>query len=207
MMKPREAPRWRLLRFESLDPHLNLAIDEAILMAVEAGTAPNTLRLWRNPRSVVLGVCEEIEDEVELAACERLGVQVLRRFTGGGTVYHDQGNLNWTIAVRREPSMFGEILDSSEIFQTFVKPISTALRTLGLEPELRPPASIFIDGMKVSGMAASVKRGAVLCHGSLLLNSNIAMMGQVLKNMKYPVANLSDLVDKRFPDSYMEDEG
>jgi len=194
MMKPREAPHWRLLRFESGDPRLNLAVDEAILKSVETGLVSNTLRLWRNPRSVVLGVSEEDEDEVDLDACKRFGVQIVRRFTGGGTVYQDGGNLNWTVVVKREPSMFSEIRDISEIFWTFAKPISIALGRFGLKAELRLPASILVDGMKISGMAASIKRGALLCHSSLLVNSDLSLMRRVLKNMKYPVANLRDLI-------------
>jgi len=202
---PGEASHWRLLRFECKDPRLNLAIDETILKAADAGRVPNTLRLWRNPRSVVLGISEEVENEVNLDACQRFGVQIVRRSSGGGTVYQDGGNLNWTAVVKREPSMFGEIRDVSEVFQTFATPILMALERLRLKGRFEPPASILVDGKKVSGMAASIKKGALLCHGSLLVDCDVQLMQVVLRNMKYPVANLSDLVRREIALLEMEE--
>jgi lipoate-protein ligase A len=202
---PKGMPCWRLLRFECGDPRLNLAIDETILKVADAGRVPNTLRLWGNSRSVVLGISEEVENEVNLDACQRFGVQIVRRSSGGGTVYQDGGNLNWTVVVKREPSMFGEIRDVSEVFQTFAAPILMVLERLRLRGRFEPPASILVDGKKVSGMAASIKKGALLCHGSLLVDCDIQLMRIVLRNMKYPVANLSDLVRKEIPLLEMEE--
>jgi len=79
------------------DPRENLALEEAILRAVGEGEQPPTLRIWRNPRCVVIGRGQRPEEEADLAACERLRIPVLKRPSGGGAVYHHPGNLNFSL--------------------------------------------------------------------------------------------------------------
>jgi len=185
---------WRLLDVEYRDPYRNVAVDEALLIAVDRNAAPNTVRFWRNLNAVVVGRSQSIEKEVNLEACERYGTFVVRRFTGGGSVYQDHGNLNWTIVSRRDhPSAKAKGI--LEVFEVFSYPILEGIRTLGIRAEFKPPNSIFIDDKKISGMAAYIKRESILCHGTLLVNTNLNILTSVLKLMKTKVTTLQHELD------------
>lgn len=164
-----------LLDIEFRDPSLNLALDEAILGEVARGDAPPTLRVWRNPRCVVVGRGQRIEDEVDLVVCRRLQVPVLKRASGGGAVYHHSGNLNFSLylpltgtwaSVRRSQDRITGLLAS-------------ALRErFGIGAEAREGA-VFAHGCKVSG-SAQLRRRALLHHGTLLLAPDGISMEAVL---------------------------
>ena len=89
-----ETSSWRLLDLEYADAPSNLALEEAIAGQVGEGKSPSTLRLWRNRNAAIIGENQSAYAEVRLGACKELGAEVVRRFTGGGAVYHDLGNLN-----------------------------------------------------------------------------------------------------------------
>ncbi len=180
---------WRLLDIEYRDPYRNMAVDEVLLIAVERSAAPNTVRFWRNPNAVVIGRSQSLEAEVNLEACEKLGTPVVRRFTGGGTVYQDHGNLNWTIVARRNHALSraGGVLG---IFEEFSSPILEGIKILRTQAEFRPPNGIFIGEKKISGMAAYVKKGSILCHGTLLVSTNLGVLTSVLKLLKTEVTTL-----------------
>lgn len=135
----------------------NLAFDEALLRA--ASPEPS-LWLWRNQRCVVLGRGQKAEREVDLAACSADGVPVLRRGSGGGTVYHDPGNLNITL-VRPGPveplAMLGDVL-------------STVVTELGLRPRVTK-RGLFIGTDKLCGFAALRVKHGVLAHSTLLIDT------------------------------------
>lgn len=182
---------WRLLLVEDPDPIVNVAIDEAVLTAVDQRKAPNTLRFWRNKKTVVLGRSQRTQEEVNLDACEKLGVSVVKRFTGGGAVYQDFGNLNWTVITRKEYLPFNSPTEIHRVFSLFGETIAEGLRRVGYDCTFKPPNSITLKGFKVSGMAAYVKSASILCHGTLLLNVDLTVMSKVLKKMKVEVANLN----------------
>ena len=188
---------WRLLVLEETDPHANMAVEEALLRVVEEGYAMNTLRLWRSTRSAVIGWSEKAEETLNLENCRRLRIPIVRRFTGGGTVYHDLGNLNWTFAFRKDPKEQGKVISARRIFETFSSPIIEALRGLGVEAEFREPNALYIKGGKVSGMAMYVKRRSILCHGTLLIDSDLNLLKLALKCLKNPVTNVNDEAPSR----------
>ncbi len=175
---------------EDPDPIVNTAIDEAVLIAVDRKEAPNTLRFWRNRKAVVLGRSQRVEEEVSLSACKRFGVSVVKRFTGGGAVYQDCGNLNWTVATRKGYPPFKSLTKIRKVFNLFGEPIAGGLRRLGYDCTFQPPNSITLRGFKVSGMAAYVKLASILCHGTLLLDADLSVMVKVLRKMKDEVTNL-----------------
>ena len=181
--------KWRLLKGPWTDPHRNLVLEEAILSLTDAGKSPWTLRLWMNDRSVVVGVNQNLSD-VKIGYCLENGIPVLRRVTGGGTVYQDLRNLNWSVFAPRD--MVG--CNVSSIYRTLSKPVVEAVRSLGAEAVYTPPNSIRVEGYKVSGMAAYVKRNVVLCHGTLLLDSDLNTMSEAIV-VRDAVANLSTFVD------------
>lgn len=152
-----------LLDLAFRDPHLNLALDEAILGEVGRGKAEPTLRVWRNPRCVVVGRGQRIEDEADLALCRRLGIPVLRRPSGGGAVVHHAGNLNFSLFL----PLAGQWTSVQESRDYLTGLLASALRErLGIEAEPREGA-IFVAQAKVSG-SAQLRRRALLHHGTLL---------------------------------------
>lgn len=181
---------WRLLRSNLSNPYLNMAIEEAILVSVNEGEAPSTLRFWRNSRSVVLGRSQNVSDEVNIKECKRYGVKIIRRFTGGGAVYQDLGNLNWTFIISRESEFCPNTL--SELYEFACNIVIEGLKDLGVDARFIRPNSIFVRNRKVSGLAAYIKRNAVLCHGTLLIHSNLKILSKVLSRPRYEVTNIAD---------------
>lgn len=187
-----------MLDFEEDNPGMNMAIDEAVLLAVEKGMIPNTVRFWKNRNAVAIGYSQKVEKEIHQAACRRSGVAIVRRFTGGGAVYQNYGNLNWTVVIRRDDYPGRSISGVSDIFQVLSRPIIQGLEMLGLRSEFKPPNGICIGGKKISGMAAYVKRESLLCHGTLLVYGDFSLMRHVLRNQKVEVTTLEEKLSERF---------
>ena len=173
--------RWRFLELEfPSDPAMNLAIDEAILNSVLEGRISSTLRFWRNNRSVIVGRFQRICDEVDLDLCAKEGISVVRRISGGGTVYQDLGNLNYTIVLTDEHRLI-KGLGITESYKVLCSWLQRALKLVGLNPEFKPPGNILLNGKKISGSAQLRRRGGVLHHGTLLVNADLNLMKKVLK--------------------------
>jgi len=173
-----ERGKWRLLEVEYLDPHMNMAVEEAILLAVEKGEAPNTVRFWRNANAVVLGCSNRVEYEVNLTACRKYNTTIVRRITGGGTVYQDYGNLNWSITLRRNATPLPN--DLLGVYEKFGNIIVKGMRALVADVSFKPFNAIVINGKKICGMAMYSKKNSILCHGTLLVNSELEILSEVL---------------------------
>jgi len=181
----KNAETWRLLDAEYQDPYMNLALEEAIPLSVGKGTSPNTLRFWRNPNAVVIGRFQSAETEVNIDDCNRHQTAIVRRFTGGGAVYHDLGNLNCAISVRRDHPLIET--DLGETFKRLSKWIVEGLRLLGAPARYEPPNSIQVNGRKIAGGAGAVKSGFVFNHCSILISSNLKRLSEVLNSREDPV--------------------
>ena len=185
-------------------PQENLALEEAILRAVGEGRQPPTLRVWRNPRCVVIGRGQRPEEEADLGRCARLRIPVVVRPSGGGAVYHHPGNLNFSLflpltgpwtSVRESQARLARLL-AGELWRRFSLP--AVVRDGG----------VFVEGRKVSG-AAQLRRRALLHHGTLLLWSDEVPMEEVLLALRpgysptqvasrpAPVGDLSTLLGKK----------
>lgn len=169
---------WRLLDFEFENPYANLAVEEAIPTQVGRGQAPNTVRFWRNLNAVVIGRFQSATMEVSLEACKRFGTTIVRRFTGGGAVYHDQGNLNYAIAVDKHHRLIKS--DLGETFKMLSMAVIGGLETLGIAAEFEPPNSLRVNERKIGGAAGAIRSGFVFYHGSILVNSNLETLSEVL---------------------------
>jgi lipoate-protein ligase A len=193
--------RWRLLDLESEDPAMNMAIEEAIARAVGMGASGATVRFWRNGGAVVIGRFQCARLEADLDACKRHGVRVIRRFTGGGAVYQDLGNLNFAISIPSERLPKAAQLSWLRLLSS---PVVSALRSLGLDAELCG-MSIRICGKKVSGLAGCLRWGCGFLHGTLLISSDLSMIRELLRppqagspyvrSRPEEVANIGDLLD------------
>jgi lipoate-protein ligase A len=186
--------KWRLLNLGFNDPYLNMAIEESILLAVNEGLSPNTIRFWRNTKSVVIGRSQDVLDELNVEACRIYGVKIVRRFTGGGTVYHDLGNLNWTIVISYNSKLYPKTL--SDLYNSTCKIVIEGLKYLGVNAEFKQPNSIWVKGKKISGVAAYVKKNAALSHGTLLIDADLAILSKVLSHLCYPVTNIKNELKK-----------
>jgi len=172
---------WRLIDMRIEDAPTQMAIDEAIAMARLKENTPNTVRLYRwNPSAVSIGYFQGIEKEVNLPACEKYGVDVIRRITGGGAVYHDyNGEITYSlVAPEADPKMPADILESYELI---CGAIANGLATLGVDAEFKPVNDIVAGGKKISGNAQTRRHGVVLQHGTVLVDTDIRRMFQVLR--------------------------
>ena len=151
----------------SLDPVSNLGLEEAL---VRSEPPSPVLRVWQNSPCVVVGRGQRMEREVDLAACARDGVPVLRRASGGGAVYHDLGNLNVTVVVPGYRTGLAAHL---------VQLIAEVIRQYGLEPSIGV-RGIHVGSTKVSGLASQVTRTGTLAHATVLVTTPAVRVGVYL---------------------------
>jgi lipoate-protein ligase A len=190
---------WRVLDYSSEDPAMNLAIDEAILRCLLEDHSPNTLRLWRNPPSVIIGCFQNPESVVNVEACKDLGINVLRRASGGGAVYHDFGNLNYSVMIRKS-SLRADVEEVEKSYDVFCGGVVEGLKMLGIAACNRK-GDIVINGKKVSGSAQHRLYNTILHHGTLMIDVNLDLLGRSLglsEPQKYLV-NLHDALSSKVP--------
>lgn len=186
----------KFLELNSKNPYLNLAIEEYIFENCEE----ETFIIWQNEPCVVIGKNQNPYAEVKIDLCRDRDVKIVRRITGGGAVYHDLGNVNYSFI---SPS-HKEGID----FAYFTKPIIDALSILGVDAKLSGRNDIVLsDGRKISGNAQHSKGGRVLHHGTLLFNSDLNVLGELLnvdpeklkskavRSVRSRVANISEVSD------------
>jgi len=170
---------FRYLETGAHQAFFNMGLDEAILESVASGAQPPTLRLYAwKPAAVSVGYFQGVRDEVDLAACERLGVDVVRRLTGGGAVFHAD-ELTYSVVVPETHALAkGGILDS---YRSICAGVIAGLSELGIVSEFVPLNDIVSGGKKLSGNAQTRKHGCLLQHGTVLLGVDLDAMFSVLK--------------------------
>ena len=196
--------RLRVLLFETpYDPYCNIAFEEAMARARGCNIIPDTIRFFRNSNAVIIGYFQKAEEEVNMDYLNKIGSSLVRRATGGGAVYHDMGNLNYSIALSLERAASMNPIDY--IFKVLINGAVDALKALGLPARLENINDIVIGDRKVSGTAASTLWGSIFFHGAMLLNTDISRLSSVLKvskkklmdkgisSVKYRVTNLFDI--------------
>ena len=176
---------WRILKLETHNAAMNMAIDEAILRRRAAEAVPNTLRFYRwKPSAVSIGRFQRLENEVHLENCRTLGVDLVRRISGGGSVFHDsEGEVTYSVVTKTEDMGAKDI---AEVYTRIYVAIGEALRVLGIGADYGPGdakncPNLTVKGKKISGSAQANKGGIVLQHGTLLLDLDLPKMFTVLR--------------------------
>jgi lipoate-protein ligase A len=161
------------------DASMSMAIDEALLMLNADEKSPNTIRFWRwLPSTVSLGCFQSVEREVDLSVAKRYGVDVTRRITGGGAVFHDYGGELTYSVVCRQSDVPHDIVDS---YKLVCDGLVRGLERLGLRAEFKPVNDVHVNGKKISGSAQTRRWGSVLQHGTVLVSPDVRLMFELLK--------------------------
>ncbi len=189
-------------------PHFNLATEEFLLR--ESSFDQPVMRIWQNSPAVIVGRFQNTLAEIDHDFIKANEIDIVRRITGGGAVYHDLGNINYTIV---QKAMARKI-----DFETFTRPIIKLLAQYGIKAELSGRNDIEIDGKKISGSAQTIVQGRILHHGTLLFSSDLEMLGKALKpkggklaskgvrSVGARVGNIAGyLTEKLTADNFMED--
>lgn len=174
----------------------NMGLDEAILESVSTGVEPPTLRLYAwKPHAVSIGYFQGIQDEVDLERCAALGIDVVRRLTGGGAVFHAQELTYSLVAPVSHPLVAGTILDS---YRSICSGVINGLDVMGIRAEFLPLNDVCVNGRKLSGNAQTRKRGCVLQHGTIILGLDVDTMFTILKvpNEKLKGKLMQDVRDR-----------
>ncbi len=180
---------FRFIDLETHDAYMNMAIDEAIMLAMKEGKAPPTLRLYRwKPSAVSVGTFQSMSDEIDVEFCRENGIDYIRRITGGGAVFHDyEGEVTYSIIIPKEHRL--ALSDILESYRLLCGGIVNALKHLGIVSEFKSINDVNVGNKKVSGNAMTRRHGCILQHGTTLLDLNITLMFTILK---VPQEKISD---------------
>jgi lipoate-protein ligase A len=178
---------WRVISLNSYSAAENMAIDEAISSLVKEGLSPPTIRFYRwSPGAVTIGCFQCVYDEADLDACRRLGIDFVRRATGGGAVYHDPAG-EITYSVIAPESLFSK--DIRESYREICSCIIAGLAKLGIDAAFRPINDVIVGGRKVSGSAQMRRQGVLTQHGTILYGLDRNTMFSVLKPSKLKLSD------------------
>ena len=160
------------------DPFFNIAAEEYILKRDDK----DVVMLWQCSPSVIIGKHQNTLTEVNTGFADRLNIPVIRRLSGGGTVYHDEGNINYTVITTEKRR--DRLID----FRKFTQPVIDLLGTMGLKVLFEGKNNLVIKGKKFSGNSAHVYKNRVMHHGTLLFNSDLDILDKAIRpEMKWKI--------------------
>ena len=160
------------LILNSLDAARNLAAEQVIFDTLPRGKS--CFLLWQNRSAVVIGRHQDALAEIDRAFVEANGIQLVRRLSGGGAVYHDLGNLNYSVITDARGSMAPDMA-------AFCQPVLRLLHRLGVPAALSGRNDMTVNGQKFSGSAQHLYKGRVLHHGTLLIDSDLSVVSRALR--------------------------
>ena len=181
------------------DPQMNLAIEEYILKNLDINET--YLLFYINGPSIIIGKNQNTIEEINTEYVENNGIKVVRRLSGGGAVYHDLGNLNFSFITKDDGQSFHD-------FKKFTEPVVKALSKLGINAEISGRNDILAEGRKISGIAQFSTRGRMFTHGTLLFNSEMdhivsslkvkkdKIESKGIKSVRSRVANIAEFLEE-----------
>ena len=173
-----ESKEFRLLETGSNSAAKNMAIDEAVMRLAHRTRKPAVRFYGWSPPAISIGYFQGLEQEVDLQKCGELVGDFVRRITGGGAVFHDH-ELTYSFACTQESKIVPEkIIDS---YKKICNPIILGLKEFGLDATFVPLNDIVVNGKKISGNAQTRREGAVLQHGTILMEVDVEKMFSLLK--------------------------
>ena len=156
---------------DSTNPYYNLALEEFLFCHKKEHE--RILFLWQNDNTVVIGRYQDLLEEVNMSFAMEEDISIVRRNSGGGAVYHDLGNLNYTF-------IFDKIGNESVDISELMKPLLETVMEMRIPAEISGKNDIKVNGYKISGNSLYISDGKILLHGTVLINSNLQIMKQVL---------------------------
>ncbi|MGG3943176.1 lipoate--protein ligase [Peribacillus psychrosaccharolyticus] len=180
------------------DPMMNLAIEEYVLRNLDINES--YLLFYINEPSIIIGKNQNTAEEINTEYVEEKGIKVVRRLSGGGAVYHDLGNLNFSFITKDDGESFHN-------FQKFTEPVVKALKKLGINAELSGRNDILAEGKKISGNAMFSTRGRMFSHGTLMFDVNVddvvaslkvkkdKIESKGIKSVRSRVTNIADFLE------------
>ncbi|MGE1114838.1 lipoate--protein ligase [Priestia megaterium] len=185
---------------KNYDPRINLAIEEYALKHLDINET--YLLFYINEPSIIIGKNQNTIEEINTKYVEDQQIHVVRRLSGGGAVYHDKGNLNFSFITKDDGNSFHN-------FKKFTEPVVEALKKLGVNAELSGRNDLMAEGRKISGNAQFSTKGRMFSHGTLLFDSEIENVVSALKvkkdkieskgikSIRNRVANISEFLEQK----------
>jgi len=156
---------------DSTDSAFNLALEQYLFDTLSVEN--DLFMFWRNSDAVIVGLHQNTAEEINASFVRRNNIPVVRRLSGGGAVFHDLGNLNFTIIKK--------VSDNELDFRVSCRPILDALRSLGVNAVAGGRNDITVNGGKISGNARYLRDGRLMHHGTILFDTNIEKMTEALR--------------------------
>lgn len=191
----------KLIVSHSTNPFYNLAIEEWAVRNIDTSEC-DYLFMYVNTDCVVVGRNQNVFQEVNLSFCKENQIAVCRRVSGGGTVFHDLKNLNWTFITAFDEKKVSQ-------YETFAQPILTVLKKIGITAYLNSRNAIMVEKHKISGQAQFTNRKNILSHGTLLIGSdtlklekstkpeNIKVNTKASPSVRSDVKNLEEIIQRK----------
>jgi len=180
--------KWRFIDTGVRTAAENMALDDAILEAHSKGLIPNTLRFLQfSPNAVLVGYHQSVDKEIRVDFCEKRGIEINRRITGGGALYFDSSQLGWELFASKDDldvSVVNEVL-----FEKICQGVIKGLKKLGLDARFRPKNDIEIRGRKISGTGGTEVGNSFMFQGTLLVDFDVHTM---LRALRIPTKKLED---------------
>lgn len=188
----------KYIKNTSQNPYHNLAFEEYILNNFRDD---DYVLLWQNANTIVIGKHQNTPQEINQEVVEALGVNVVRRNTGGGAVYHDLGNINFSFISNWK-------VENGINYDIFLEPVIKALNSIGVKAIKEGRNDMVVEGKKISGNAQTIRYDRILHHGTLLFDSDLTIMERVLnvspdkivskgvKSIRARVANIKEFLQE-----------
>ncbi|MBQ6596587.1 MAG: lipoate--protein ligase [Lentisphaeria bacterium] len=183
---------------DSHDPYWNLAMEEYVFHSLPRDE--DYFLLWQNDNAVIVGKFQNSVAEINSEYVEEHGIRVARRLSGGGAVYHDLGNVNYTFIT--------DAGNTEELnLHAFCEPLKAALQRLGVPAEISGRNDVLINGLKCSGSSQYLRRGRVMHHGCIMFNTDVSVLSHALnyrpekyvskgtESVRSRVTNIADHMD------------